>query len=274
MIMYQFPRDEDELAGLLGMLDIKAGLSTVRRFMDTPKPAKRAQITLYFSDHTSDNMLRVKKAAYDFFKENPMKTANGEFLLAGGRIGLEIALNEEMKNTHAVMDAAVLVTIFLMCSLAFRSFMAGAMLAIPLFLSNLMAFTYMAVADIGLSVNTLPCSAVGVGVGVDFAIYLYSRCIEEFPNHSGYKETVLTAVRTAGTGIVFTGITLILPVITWYFISGLKFQAQMGFFLAMLLFINMVTALTLHPLLIVAVKPKFMKKRAATGAMVEKEQAV
>ena len=263
MIWYQFPRDEDSLVGLVGMMDYKAGSTTTRRFMDVPSPAQRAQITLYFADHTSDNMLRVKKAAYDFFKEHSMKTKDGAFLLAGGRIGLEIALNEEMKNSHAVMDAAVLCTIFFMCTLAFRSFVAGAMLAIPLFLSNLMAFTYMAFANIGLSVNTLPCSAVGVGVGVDFAIYLYSRCIEEFPNHTEYKETVLTAVRTAGSGIVFTGITLILPVITWYFISGLKFQAQMGFFLAMLLFINMVTALTLHPLLILMVKPKFMKKRAS-----------
>jgi predicted RND superfamily exporter protein len=111
-------------------------------------------------------------------------------------------------------------------------------------------------------------------VGVDFAIYLYSRCIEEFPNHTGYKETVLTAVRTAGSGIVFTGITLILPVITWYFISGLKFQAQMGFFLAMLLFINMVSALTLHPLLIRVVKPKFIKRRAAAQETTAADQDI
>jgi len=263
LIWYQFPRNENDLIGLIGMLDYKAGQVTTRRFMDTPTPAQRAQITIYFADHTSDNMLRVSKAAYDFFEENPMKTENGEFLLAGGGIGLEIALNEEMKDSHAQMDIAVLVTIFFMCSLAFRSFVAGAMLAIPLLLSNLMAFAYMAYANIGLSTNTLPCSAVGVGVGVDFAIYLYSRCIEEFPNHSDYKETIVTAVKTAGSGIVLTGITLILPVLAWYFISGLKFQAQMGFFLAMLLFINMVAALALHPLLILIVKPKFMRKRAA-----------
>ncbi len=261
-LMYALPRDEQSLVRLLGSVD-RGGLSSARRFMDVPKPARRAQITLFFADHASDNMLRVRKAAYDFFKENPMKTEHGEFLLAGGGIGLQIALNEEMKNSHAQMDLAVLVTIFIMCSLAFRSFVAGAMLAVPLILSNLMAFAYMAFANIGLSVNTLPCSAVGVGVGVDFAIYLYSRCIEEFPNHSGYKDTIITAVKTAGSGIVLTGITLILPVLAWYFISALKFQAQMGFFLAMLLFINMIAALTLHPLLILIVKPKFMKKRAA-----------
>ena len=60
-------------------------------------------------------------------------------------------------------------------------------------------------------------------------------------------------------GIVFTGMTLILPILTWYFISALKFQAQMGFFLAMLLFTNMVAALTLHPLMVLLFKPKFMQ---------------
>jgi len=259
---YQLPRSEFELTGLIGILINKAAAVQLRRYMDVPEPSKRAQISLFFADHSSDNMLRVRNAAFDFFKDNPMKIKNGEFLLAGGRIGLEIALNEEMKHSHAQMDVAVLATIFIMCSLAFRSFVAGAMLAIPLLLSNLMAFAYMAFANIGLSVNTLPCSAVGVGVGVDFAIYLYSRCIEEFPNHSGYKDTIVTAVKTAGSGIVLTGTTLILPVLAWYFISGLKFQAQMGFFLAMLLFINMVAALTLHPLLILVVKPKFMRRRA------------
>ena len=70
----------------------------------------------------------------------------------------------------------------------------------------------------------------------------------------------MKAVGTAGKGIIFTGVTLILPIITWYFISALKFQAQMGFFLAMLLFTNMVSVFTLHPLLIWMVKPRFMTR--------------
>jgi hypothetical protein len=218
-----------------------------------------AQITLFFSDHTSDNMLRIRDAAYDFFKTHPLKTDQGEFKLAGGAIGLEIAVNEEMRRSHAIMDSMVLMAIFLMCTLAFRSFVAGVMLTLPLLISNGVAFAYMSLTDIGLSTNTLPCSAVGVGVGVDFSIYLYSRCIEEYSRHGGWEDTVLTAVRTAGRGIVFTGITMILPILTWYFISELKFQAQMGFFLAMLLLTNMVMAFTLHPLLIVLVKPKFMR---------------
>jgi len=256
---YQLPRNEEQVTGLLGQVRNTVGMTTLGRFID--RTLERAQITLFFADHTSDNMLRIREAAYNFFKNHSMKTDKGEFKLAGGRIGMEIGLNEEMKRSHAVMDSLVLVAIFFMCSLAFRSFVAGAMLAVPLILSNLLAFSYMAAANIGLSANTLPCSAVGVGVGVDFAIYLYSRCIEEFPNNNDWRNTIMTAVRTAGGGIVFTGITLILPIITWYFISGLKFQAQMGFFLSMLLFINMLAALTLHPLLILTIKPRFMKRK-------------
>jgi hypothetical protein len=154
----------------------------------------------------------------------------------------------------------VLIAIFIMCTLAFRSVIAGLMLTAPLILSNLIAFSYMSFMNIGLSVNTLPCSAVGVGVGVDFAIYLYSRCIEEFPRQKDYRATIMQATRTTGEAILFTGITLILPIIAWYFISGLKFQAEMGFFLSMLLLSNMVACLTIHPLMLLVFKPRFVKR--------------
>ena len=256
-VWHQMPLNERELTGLLGYIRNNVDRGTLGRFMDST--LERAQITIYFADHTSDNLLRIRQAAKDFFNTHSLKTERGQFMLAGGAVGLEMAVNEEMRRSHVLMDSMVLVVIFIMCTIAFRSVVAGFMLAIPLILSNLIAFSYMSIADIGLSTNTLPCSAVGVGVGVDFAIYLYSRCIEEYPHCQDWQETVLTAVRTAGKGIVFTGMTLILPILTWYFISALKFQAQMGFFLAMLLFTNMVAALTLHPLMVLLFKPKFMQ---------------
>ena len=261
-IWYQLPKNETSLTGLLGYIRNTVDRGTLYRFLDGT--LERAQITLYFADHTSDNMLRIRDAAYTFFEKKGFKTERGEFKLAGGAIGMEIAVNEEMRRSHVLMDSMVLVAIFIMCSLTFRSLLAGLMLTVPLLLSNLVAFGYMALTGIGLSTNTLPCSAVGVGV--DFAIYLYSRCIEEFPRYRDWRDTILASVRTAGKGIVFTGLTLILPILTWYFISGLKFQAQMGFFLAILLFINMVAAFTLHPLLIYAIKPGFIARNSRLAA--------
>jgi hypothetical protein len=257
-VWYQIPRDEVQLTGLLGYIRNTVGNANLRRFMDGDM--EKSQITLFFSDHTCDNVARIKAAAYGFFENHSMKTKNGEFKLAGGRIGMEAALNEEMRLSHVRMDAIVLGAIFIMCTLAFRSITAGIMLTAPLLIANLIAFWYMSGMNIGLSVNTLPVSAVGVGVGVDFAIYLYSRCIEEYPRYKDFRQTIMVASRTTGEAIIFTGLTIVLPVLTWYFISGLKFQAEMGFFLAVIMMTNMITAFTIHPILILIIKPKFMKQ--------------
>ena len=258
---FQLPHNESLLLSLLGYLRQNTAPSTFARYLDENK--ERSQITLYFADHTSKNLLRIRDAAYDFFKGNPMKIEKGQFHLAGGRVGLEIAVNDEMKRSHLAIDSMVLVTIFIMCMLCFRSIVAGLMLTLPLMLANLGAFAYMSMTNIGISINTLPIAAVGVGVGVDFAIYIYSRCIEEFPEQDGWESTIMMAVRTSGKAVVYTGLTLILAIIPWYFISELKFQAQMGFFLSMLLLTNVILAMTLHPLLIYILKPRFVSRRAS-----------
>ena len=224
---------------------------------------ERSQVTIFFADHTSENLLRIKKAAYDFFNEDrPFKIDQGEFMLAGGRVGMEIALNEEMKRSHVIIDSMVLTVIFVLCSLAFYSVAAGLMLTIPLILANMVAFAYMSINGIGLSINTLPVAAVGVGVGVDFAIYIYSRCMDEFPRQDSWENTILTAVRTSGKAVVYTGLTMILPIITWYPLSEMKFQAQMGIFLAMIIGANVIFSITLHPFMIYALKPKFITRRS------------
>ncbi len=266
-IWYDLPRNAEQVAGLVGYLRNSLGNAVLLRFVDESK--ERSQITLFFADHTSESVGRIREAAYGFFKDQPMTTDKGKFILAGGRIGMEMALNEEMKRSHAQIDAIVLAAIFIMVTLAFRSFVAGVMLTAPLILSNLIAFWYMSWMNIGLSVNTLPVSAVGVGVGVDFAIYLYSRCVEEYPGHQNYFDTVMAAVKTTGEAIVYTGLTIILPVLTWYFISGLKFQAEMGFFLAMIMATNMVASLTLHPLMLTIIKPKFIARESVRQAELE-----
>jgi hypothetical protein len=223
---------------------------------------ERAQITLFFADHTSENLIRIREAAYDFFKDHPMKIEKGEFKLAGGRIGLEMALNEEMKRTHAIIDLTVLCAIFILCALSYMSITAGLMLTLPLILANSVAGAYMALSNIGLSINTLPIAAIGVGVGVDFAIYLYSRCQEEFSLQGGdWNRTIIQSICTCGKAVVYTGLTIILPILTWYFFSDMKFQAEVGFFLAMIMGTNVVLTLTLHPLMIYIIKPKFISGR-------------
>jgi predicted RND superfamily exporter protein len=257
---YQLPRNIPMLTTLMGYVRQNTDRGTLSRFIDLP--LERSQITLYFADHTSDNLIRIRDAAYDFFRNHPMKIEKGEFKLAGGRIGMEIALNEEMKRSHAIIDLTVLGAIFILCCLTFMSITAGLMLTLPLILANSVAGAYMSLSGIGLSINTLPIAAIGVGVGVDFAIYLYSRCREEFPvQGADWSRTVIQAICTCGKAVVYTGLTIIIPIITWYFFSDMKFQAQVGFFLAVIMGTNVILTLTLHPLLIYIVKPRFISEK-------------
>ena len=258
-LWYQLPLEKEMLTGILGYIRNTVDRGTLGRFMDST--LERAQITLYFADHTSGNLLRIRNAAYDFFRNHPMKIGEGQFLLAGGRVGMEIAVNEEMKRSHLLIDLAVYLGILTLCSLCYRSFIAGLMLTVPLVLANSMAATYMSLRDIGLSINTLPIAAIGAGLGVDFAIYLYSRIMEEFPIQNGnWTTTIMQSVCTCGKAVVYTGITVILPILTWYLFSDMKFQAEVGFFLSLIMAANVLLALTLHPLMIYIVKPKFISR--------------
>jgi hypothetical protein len=269
-LWYQLPRNADILSSILGYVRSNTGRGTINRFIDGT--VQRAQVTLFFADHTSENLLRIRDAAYDFFKTRPVKIEQGEFKLAGGRIGLEMAVNQEMERSHAIIDSMVLGTIFILCVLFYGSIVGGLMLTLPLVVANLVAFAYMAIMNIGLSINTLPVAAVGVGVGVDFAIYIYSRCKEEFPRTREWMECIMMAVRTSGKAVIFTGLTVILPIITWYVISDLKFQAQMGLFLAMIMGTNVILALTLHPLLLYVIKPRFISRKALPGTEASRAQ--
>ena len=196
-----------------------------------------------------------------------MKIEKGEFKLAGGRIGMEIAVNEEMKRSHAVIDITVLAGIFILITLSFMSITGGLMVTLPLIFANSMAFAYCAFMGIGLSIDTLPVAAVGVGVGDDFCIYLYSRCQEEFPLQGGdWEKTIIQSVCTCGKAIFYSGLTIILPIITWYFFSDMKFQAEVGFFLAIIMGANTILAVTLHPFLIYIIKPKFISGKKVLAA--------
>jgi predicted RND superfamily exporter protein len=273
VIWRELPPDPVTMTNIIGWTRDQVDVYTMARYFDSEM--SRAQTTLYFSDHTSDNLLRIRRAAYGFFETHPMHLEKGEFFLAGGRIGMEIATNEEMRRTHMVIDSMVLGAIFLLCALFYRSIVAGLMFTLPLILGNLVAFAYMGLTGIGLSINTLPVAAVGVGVGVDFAIYIYNRCMEEFPAKRQWGETgaaerwagtILESVRTSGKAVVLTGLTMVLPILSWYFISDLKFQAQMGIFLAIILTTNVILAITLHPLMLCAIRPKFITRRAEKEA--------
>jgi hypothetical protein len=75
---------------------------------------------------------------------------------------------------------------------------------------------------------------------------------------------------TCGKAVVYTGMTIVFPIITWYFLSDMKFQAQVGFFLSMIMITNVLLTLVFHPM-VIYFKPKFISKgRVASNGAGEK----
>jgi hypothetical protein len=100
-------------------------------------------------------------------------------------------------------------------------------------------------------------ASVGIGLGVDYGIYFMSRLIEETKNGTALDQAVSKTLRTNGKAIVQIATTLTIGLMIWVF-SSLKFQAEMGALLAILLFLNMLGALFLIPAMTCIIKPKFL----------------
>jgi len=220
---------------------------------------KYAMISFFYRDHMGTTINKAIEMAKNFIAHNPLE--NAKFELAGGIMGVFSASNEVVAESQALNLVLIFGVVFFFCAITYRSFVAGLILIIPLAVAQIITNAFMAIQGIGLNVNTLPVASIGVGVGVDYGIYIMSRIKEEVPKSDNILEAISTGIRTTGRAIFFTGTTLALGVIFWSF-SVLRFQAEMGLLLALLLIINMFGAIIISPTLISFIKPKFMEKKA------------
>ena len=169
-----------------------------------------------------------------------------KFRLASGNVGVMAATNRVVDAAQFPILIYVFGAIIALCLLTFRSLRATLSIVLPLSLVSLLGYALMAETQIGLKVSTLPVVAFGVGIGVDYGIYIYSRFqafLEEgLSIFDAYHETL----KITGSGVLFTGITLAFGTATWIF-SPLQFQADMGLLLTFLFLVNMLGALLVLP---------------------------
>jgi hypothetical protein len=232
------------------------------QFLDIEE--KNVNIILYCRDKTAPNIIaifdRIKKYIADY---KPLKGAELEYRLAGGAVGVQAAINETLTYWQPITHYLALLMVFIFCTLLFRSFIAGIVIMIPLYISTTLAYAFMVLNNppLPLTTATLPVASVGIGLGVDYGIYLVSRLIEEFKNTGSYEEAVIATLGTTGKAIFYSATTLMCGLVFWFF-SKLMFQALMGLLLAIILVINMLGALLMIPSIVLILKPKFLKTRS------------
>jgi len=205
-----------------------------------------APVMIFLNDHKADTLTRATAAVEEFAEE--YNTENITFKLAAGNAGIEAATNVVIEKSQLKMLLTVYAVVILMCLVTFRSIRAVLCIIIPLALTSVLANALMAFLGIGVKVATLPVIALGVGIGVDYGIYIYSRLETYLRQGMPLQEAYYETLKTTGKAVTFTGFTLAIGVATWIF-SAIKFQADMGILLTFMFLWNMFGALWLLPAL-------------------------
>lgn len=259
---YGFPDNDREALGIFTVLATSGDPGDMDRFIDYHD--RYTNIALYYRDKTGPTIEKAIGAAKNFISKVSVmdEVEDAAYKMAGGVIGVEAAINETVAEKQLQTLLIALAGVFVFCAINFRSIKAGLVLMLPLALSNFMAFAYMAINNIGLSISTLPVSAAGIGMGVDYGIYLVARLEEEKnrdPNRT-IEDALIRTIQTYGKSIIYIAGTLVLGLLVWV-LSPLKFQAQMGLMLAVILFLNCLGAIFLVPVLTLLFKPKFLMNK-------------
>jgi predicted RND superfamily exporter protein len=246
--------DSKEQAGFfLEMLYTTGDPGDLTRFI-TPD-SQNANVTLFLRDHKGETLRAVVTRAREFIRDHPLSDA--KFRLAGGYGGLLAAINEEVATLDARITLAAFGSVFVCCALAFRSFIAGLLFLLPLVAANYLTYALMGAKGIGLDVNALPVVALGVGLGVDYGLYVVENIHETYASGASVHDSVLHGLRSAGKGVLLTGATMATGLAFWWF-SFLRFQAEMGLLLLFWMSMSMLGGLILLPAILAQFKPRFI----------------
>jgi uncharacterized protein len=216
-------------------------------------------IYVYLKDHKADTLRRVVDHVAAFAQAN--NTPEVRFIMAAGSAGIEAATNIVVEKANRNIVLCVYAAVILLCFITFRSWRAVVCAVLPLMLTSILCEALMVALGIGVKVATLPVIALGVGIGVDYALYVLSVILGFMHVGKSLPEAYYGALRFTGKVVVLIGLTLALEVGTWA-ASPIKFQADMGILPAFMFLWNMLGALIFLPALASFLLPKKSKIKA------------
>jgi predicted RND superfamily exporter protein len=221
-----------------------------------------------FDDNVNYMVKDIKQSEIsfkEFFNNNPefesiiFESDEIKNRLASGSVGIQYATNEVIEKGELPMMIIVYIVIFILVFVTYLDWRATICCTVPLTFATVLGYAFMDLAQIGLKVSTLPVMVLAVGVGVDYAFYIYNRTQTRLKEGMNITEAFEHTFANTGAAVVFTAITLAIGVSTWSF-SALKFQADMGSLLTFMFLINMVCAMTTLPALAVVLDKLFPRK--------------
>ncbi len=221
------------------------------------KDCSMTAVHLFLNDHKATTINRVIDKVKDFRAENKLDGVT--IRLASGNAGVLAAVNDEVEKSEMPMMMYVYAAIVFLVAMVYRDFRAVLACCLPLTVGTFIGYWFMKELEIGLTVATLPVMVLAVGIGVDYAFYIYNRLQLHLSQGENIVKALEHSILEVGTATIFTAITLAIGVATWAF-SDLKFQADMGKLLAFMFMVNMVMAMTALPAFAVWLEKLFPRK--------------
>ena len=231
-------------------------INRVRGFVNVD--CSMTAVHAYLADHKATTITRVIDAVKDFRATNHLDRV--KVRLASGNAGVLAAINEEVSRSELPMMVYVYAAIALLVLIAYRDLRAVVACCLPLTVATFVGYWFMKELQIGLTVATLPVMVLAVGIGVDYAFYIYNRLQAHLAQGEPIVGALEHSILEVGMATIFTAITLAVGVVTWSF-SALKFQADMGKLLAFMFIINLVMAMTALPALAVVLERIFPRRK-------------
>ena len=251
------PSIDQNIGGLLFMFMMSAPTQgALQEYIDTDD--RLANMVFYYKDHTGETIRRAIHMAKEWIDTTGSQVEGLHIDLAGGPVGVTAAINEEAFETNVIVVPAVLILILAFTLWFYGSFHSGFMMLVSMTFATTLTYACMGLLNMGLNVNTVPMIAVGIGLGVDYAIYMMDRIKEEMHVADDVQDAIRRAVSTTGVAIALTATTLVGGIIMWVFISELRFQADAARLLIIMLVMNMASAMFLVPAWVNIFKPRFI----------------
>ncbi len=212
----------------------------------------------FTADHKAETIKRAIAAVQEFRESQPRDDI--KIRLASGSVGVQAAINEELERSEVPLMLYVYAAIIALVLVTYRDWRATLCCCVPLAVGTASGYWFMKELEIGLKVATMPVMVLAVGLGVDYAFYIYNRLqfhlSEGLDITTAYQQTLFET----GNAVIFTAITLAIGVSTWSF-SALKFQADMGLLLTFMFMVNMLMAVTMLPALAVVIDLLIPRRR-------------
>lgn len=217
-------------------------------------------LRVLLTDHTYDTLKTLQARLNQFMRErrewDPALRKVNVFYM-GGLAGLYTAANDVLYRIDFLNITFVLGVVFLLCALTYRSIVAGILFVISCVAANFAAFIYMRFADIGITIDTIPVISLGIGLGVDYGIYIVSRILDESVAGHRLEDAIVIALRGTGAAVLATFSVIVGGLAPWIW-SPVLFHYEMTVLLIILMFTNVIMGLLILPAYIAWARPRFI----------------